>query len=67
MGLVQNWGKGLLISGGGLVSGIVSGVTTFFIGLIFSLYILLQKEKLARQGPVSFATPFCRKPPRISF
>ena len=49
-GLVQNWGKGLLISGGGLVSGIVSGVTTFFIGLIFSLYILLQKEKLARQG-----------------
>ena len=50
VGLVQNWGKGLLISGGGLVSGIVSGVTTFFIGLIFSLYILLQKEKLARQG-----------------
>ena len=50
VGLVQNWGKGLLISGGGLVSGIVSGVTTFFIGLIFSLYILLQKERLARQG-----------------
>lgn len=50
VGLVQNWGKGLLISGGGLVSGIVSGVTTFFIGLIFFLYILLQKEKLARQG-----------------
>ena len=28
-GAGQNWGKGLLISGGGLVSGIVSGVTTF--------------------------------------
>ena len=48
--LAQSWGRGLLVSGSGLVSGIVSGVTTFFIGFIFALYILLQKEKLARQG-----------------
>ena len=47
--LAQSWGRGLLVSGSGLVSGIVSGVTTFFIGFIFALYILLQKEKLARQ------------------
>ena len=48
--LAQNWGKGLLVSGGGLVGGIVSGVTTFFIGFVFAIYILLQKERLARQG-----------------
>lgn len=48
--LAQNWGKGLLVSGSGLVGSIVSAVTTFFIGFIFSIYILLQKEKLAGQG-----------------
>ena len=30
--------------------GWVSGVSTFVIGLIFSFYILLQKEKLSRHG-----------------
>ena len=49
-GLVKNWGKNLLTSGGGLIGGVVSGVTTFVIGLIFSCYLLLQKERLARQG-----------------
>ena len=48
--LVQSWGGSLLSSGGGLIGGVVSGVSTFIIGLMFSLYILLQKEKLARQG-----------------
>ena len=48
--LAQSWGKGLLSTGGGLMVGVVSGVSTFVIGLIFSFYILLQKEKLARQG-----------------
>lgn len=48
--LAQRWGRGLLASGGGLVGSIVSGVTTFFIGFIFAIYILLQKEKLAGQG-----------------
>ena len=37
-------------SGGGLIGGVVSGLSTFVIGLIFSFYILLQKERLARQG-----------------
>lgn len=48
--LAQTWGRGLLTSGGGLIGGVVSGVSTFVIGLIFSFYILLQKERLARQG-----------------
>ncbi len=48
--LAQAWGSGLLSSGGGLIGGLVSGVTTFIIALIFSFYLLLQKEKLARQG-----------------
>ena len=49
-GLVKNWGTSLVSSGGGLIGGVVSGVTTFVIGLIFSFYLLLQKERLARQG-----------------
>jgi len=48
--LAQSWGGSLLSTGGGLIGGVVSGVSTFVIGLIFSFYILLQKEKLARQG-----------------
>ena len=48
--LAQSWGGTLLSSGGGLMVGVVSGVSTFVIGLIFSLYILLQKERLSRQG-----------------
>ena len=50
LSLAQRWGSSLLTSGGGLIGGVVSGVTTFIIGLIFSFYLLLQKEKLARQG-----------------
>ena len=50
IGLAQNWGTALVSSGGGLIGGVVSGLSTFVIGLIFSFYILLQKEKLARQG-----------------
>ena len=34
---------------------IVSSITTFFIGLIFSLYILLQKEKLGKQSKMILA------------
>lgn len=50
MGTLKNWGGGLLSTGSGLIGGVVSGVSTFVIGLIFALYLLLQKEKLARQG-----------------
>ena len=48
--VAQAWGSGLLSSGSGLIGGLVSGVSTFVIGLIFSFYILLQKEKLSRQA-----------------
>jgi predicted PurR-regulated permease PerM len=48
--LLQRLGSGLLTSGGGIIGNVVSGISTFVIGLIFSFYILLQKEKLARQG-----------------
>ncbi len=46
----QALGTGLVSSGSGFIGGVVSGVSTFVIGLIFSFYILLQKEKLSRQG-----------------
>ena len=48
--LAQDWGSGLLSSGSGFIGGVVSVVSTFVIGLIFSFYILLQKEKLSRQA-----------------
>ena len=50
LGYAQALGTGLLSSGGGFIGGVVSGVSTFVIGLIFSFYILLQKEKLSRHG-----------------
>ena len=56
--LLQTWGKSLLSSGGGLLGGVVSGVMTFVIGLIFAIYLLFQKEKLAQQGwQVLYALP----------
>ena len=48
--LVRDWGGGLVSSGGVLIGGVVSGVSTFVIGLVFSFYVLLQKERLSRQG-----------------
>ena len=40
-----------IISGGiGAVSGLFSGFASFFIGYVFSIYILFQKEKLVRQA-----------------
>lgn len=48
--LVRDWGGGLVSSGGVLIGGVVSGVSTFVIGLIFSFYVLMQKERLSRQG-----------------
>ena len=48
--IVQNLGSGLVNSGVSLVSGVVSGVVTFFIAMVFAIYVLMQKEKLGRQG-----------------
>ena len=47
---MQAVGGRIVSSGGGFIGGVVSGVSTFVIGLIFSFYILLQKEKLSRHG-----------------
>lgn len=55
--LLQSLGRSLLDSGvGGVLNGVsivgsvVSGVSTFFIGLVFAVYLLFQKEKLSRQA-----------------
>lgn len=50
VGFVQNMAAGLLNSGMGLFSGIVSGITTFVIAFTFSIYILFQKERLGGQA-----------------
>ncbi len=46
---VQSFGSGLVSSGVGFFSGIISGVATFVIAFTFSIYVLFQKEKLQRQ------------------
>ncbi len=48
--MAKSWGGGLVSSGSGIIGGIVGGVSTALIAFIFSIYILLQKEKLSRQG-----------------
>lgn len=48
--LAQSWGSDLLSTGSGLIGNVIGAVSTFIIGLIFSFYLLVQKEKLARQG-----------------
>ena len=50
MDLAQGWGSNLLSTGSGFIGNVVSAVSSFVIGLIFSFYLLFQKEKLARQG-----------------
>lgn len=47
---IQKSGSQLLNSGVGVVSSVVSGVATFFIGFAFSVYVLFRKEALAVQG-----------------
>ena len=48
-GFLSNGTIGIITGGIGAVSGIISGFTSFFIGFVFSIYILFQKEKLSRQ------------------
>ena len=44
-------GAGLFLSSGiGIISSLISGVASFVIGLVFAIYILIQKEKLANQA-----------------
>lgn len=42
--------KGIISGGIGAISGLFSGITNFFIGFVFSVYVLFQKEKLSVQG-----------------
>ena len=49
MKLLQNWAGTILSSSINILASIFSGVTNFIIGLIFAVYILLQKEKLGMQ------------------
>lgn len=44
-----NTGVGGVLGGMSFVGSVVSGVSTFFIGLVFAVYLLFQKEKLGRQ------------------
>ena len=55
--LAQSWGSNLLSNSGNILStsgdligSVVSALSSFVIGLIFSFYLLFQKEKLSRQG-----------------
>ena len=47
--MLKTGAVGALNTGIGVVSGVVSGVTNFVISFIFSIYVLLQKEKLGEQ------------------
>ena len=55
---VQSIAFGLVNSGFGLFSGIISGVVTAVIGFTFSIYILFQKEKLSSQAKQIFYALF---------
>lgn len=49
LSFLQNGVMGSIFTTVGVVSSIVSGVVNFFIGFVFAIYILCQKENLARQ------------------
>lgn len=49
MNLLQSWVTTILSSSVSILVSIFSGLTNFVIGLIFAVYILLQKEKLGVQ------------------
>lgn len=48
--ILQNSATGIINSGINVIGAIVNGVTSFVIGFVFSVYVLLQKEKLAQQA-----------------
>lgn len=48
--VMQDAAASMLNSGIGVVNNIISAVVTFFIGFVFSVYLLMAKEKLACQG-----------------
>jgi len=48
--MLQNMASTMLDSGIGAISNILGAVVNFFIGFVFSIYILLSKETLGRQS-----------------
>lgn len=57
----KGWATAMLDSGFSTVSNIVNGIFEFVIGLVFAIYILLQKEKLGRQGKQIVYAAFSEK------
>lgn len=49
LSFLQNGVGTILNSTFGMASSLISGVVNFFLGFVFALYVLLQKEKLGRQ------------------
>ena len=45
--MIKTFGTSLLTASGGIIGSVVSGLGTFLIAFVFSIYVLLQKEKLA--------------------
>ena len=57
LSFLSSKGSSIVSGGFGVISGILSSVTTFTIGFIFSLYLLSNKEKLSVQAKkILFAT-----------
>lgn len=57
----KSWAATLLDSSFSTVSNILNGIVQFVIGLIFSIYVLIQKEKLSRQGKQVIYASFKKK------
>lgn len=48
--LVQSIASTAINSGFSILGSVIGGITTFFISFVFSIYLLMQKEVLSRQG-----------------
>ncbi|MBO4863192.1 MAG: AI-2E family transporter [Eubacterium sp.] len=60
-GILRNMVNSMLEGGINVITGVVSGVLNFFIGFIFSIYVLMNKEKLADQAKKIIYAMFNRK------
>lgn len=50
LSFLQHGAGAILNSTFGVASSVINGMVKFFLGFVFALYVLLQKEKLAKQG-----------------
>lgn len=66
--IIKTAGTTLFSSSISIVSGIIGGIATFVIAFVFSIYLILQKEKLGRQTKqVLFATLSRQRAERIIY